>query len=141
MAFSGWIFMVVGALFFLDIMGVVLLVVGFFLATTSDGVSIDVGARRVRKFSGPFGLPMVGRWESLDNYAGLTVIPIQQKFTTWSRSNRQSTIERSDYRVFLVGLDRKPAFALKKNDSNEQAVIVMDKLALALRMTVWASNT
>ncbi|MFZ5430092.1 MAG: hypothetical protein ACOZDD_07660 [Bacteroidota bacterium] len=140
LAFSGWIFLAVGLLFILDIMGMVLLILGFFLATSTDGVLIDLSRRRVKRFSGPLGYPLFGRWENLDNYAGLTALPMTRKFVSWSRSNRQNVSETSDIRIFLVGKDRKPAFPVKKCDSMEVAVKEMDKLAEALSWMVWKAD-
>lgn len=141
LAFSGWIFLATGLLFILDVMGMVLIVLGFFLATSTDGVMLDLTGRRFKRFSGPLGYPLFGRWENLDNYAGLTVLPMTRKFVSWSRSNRQNISEDSDFRIFLVDKSRKPAFAIKKCDTMEAAVRDMDKLAEALNWMVWKSES
>lgn len=138
MAFSGWIFIVFGAIFILDRMGILLVIIGAVLAFTVDGVSIDRENRRIRRFSGPFGFPVYGRWENLDDYKGLTVVPWKRNFTTWSRSNRQNSYAVEDYRIFVVGQDRKPAFAIKKCLSKEQATIEMERLAELLHWMVWS---
>jgi hypothetical protein len=140
MAFSGWVLLAFGVLFIFDVMGIILVLIGFILATTTDGVCIDSQNRRLKQFSGPFGLPVIGRWENLDNYAGLTVIPWKRKLTTWSRSNRQNNITEEDYRIFLVGRNTKPAFAIKKCETKEQALAEMDKLAELLHWVVWTPD-
>ena len=140
LSFSGWIFMVFGAIFIVDIMGVVLVITGFILAFTYDGVSLNTKDRMIRRFSGPFGWPLTGRWERLENYNGLTVIPVSRKFVTWSRSNRKNVSEQSDFRIFLIGKDRRPAFAIKKCPTMELAQKEVDRMAELLRWTVWTSN-
>ncbi len=137
MAFSGWIFIVFGVFFIIDWMGILLVLIGIVLATTVDGVAIDTKKRRIRRFSGPFGFPGYGRWENLDDYEGLTVVPWKRNFTTWSRSNRQNSYAVEDFRIFVVGQDRKPAFAVKKCITKEQATTEMDKLAESLHWAVW----
>jgi hypothetical protein len=140
LSFSGWILLVTGMVFIVDVMGIVLVILGFILATTIDGVELDPGSRRIRKFSGPFGFPVVGRWEPLDHYAGLTVIPMTIKQVTWSRSNRRNVSEQSDFRIFLVGKDHRPAYAIKKCTTRELAVAEMDKLAEMLEWMVWTTT-
>jgi hypothetical protein len=137
MAFSGWVLIAFGAIFILDIMGIILVFIGFILATTEDGVSIDPNKRLIKRVSVPFGLPVVGRWENLDDYSGMTVIPWKRKLTTWSRSNRQNNVTEEDFRIFLVGHDRKPVFAVKKCNTRHEAIEEMDELAELLHWMVW----
>jgi hypothetical protein len=140
MAFSGWILLAFGAIFIFDVMGIILVIIGFLLATTVDGVCIDSQNHRLKRFSGPFGFSVIGRWENFDDYSGMTVIPWKRKLTTWSRSNRQNNVTEEDFRIFLVGHDRKPVFAIKKCTSRHQAIEEMDKLAELLHWTVWTTE-
>lgn len=137
MAFSGWVLIAFGAIFIFDVMGIILVIIGFILATTVDGVYIDPRNRRIKRFSGPFGFPIIGRWENLDDYSGMTVIPWKRKLTTWSRSNRQNNVTEEDFRIFLVGHDRKPVFAVKKCNTRHEAIEEMDELAELLHWMVW----
>lgn len=137
MSFSGWVLLAFGAIFIFDVMGLILVIVGFILATTEDGICIDSQNSRIKRFSGPFGLPVTGKWESLDNYAGMTVVQMKRKLTTWSRSNRQNDITEEDFRIFLVGHDRKPVFAIKKCITKQLATSEMDKLAELLHWKTW----
>jgi hypothetical protein len=121
-------------------MGFILVIIGFILATTEDGVCIDSKSRLIKRFSGPFAFPLIGKWENLDNYSGMTAIPWKRKLTTWSRSNRQNNIVEEDFRIFLVGHDRKPVFAIKKCSTRQQAISEMDKLAELLHWTVWTTE-
>lgn len=139
MAFSGWVFFVFGAIFIFDVMGIILVIIGFILATTVDGVCIDPRNRRIKRFSGPLGFPIIGRWENLDDYLGMTVIPWKRKLTTWSRSNRQNNVTEEDFRIFLVGHDGKPVFAIKICKTRHQAILKMAELAEMLRLMVWTT--
>lgn len=138
MAVSGWILLVFGLAFFLNVMGIILILIGFTLATFIDGVMLDTVKRRVRQYSGPFGFALTGRWQELDNFAGLTVMQVKRKITSFSRSNRENSYLEEDFRIFLVGKDRKPAFPIFKSPTKELAVKEMDKLAEILNWTVWS---
>lgn len=136
LAFSGWIFLVTGIIFISTVTGIFLLLVGFVLATSTDGTQIDTEKHRIRRYSGPFGIPVLGRWEDIQDHAGLVVIPVKRYFTVWSRSNRSSVSDELDYRVFLTGNDRKARFALLKRPSREAAVAEMDRLSGILHLPV-----
>lgn len=136
MAFSGWVLLITGIIFITSVTGIFLLLTGFLLATFTDGAQIDTEKRRVRRFSGPFSIPLIGRWEDIEDHAGLIVIPVKRHFTVWSRSNRSNISDELDYRVFLTGSDRKPRFALLKRTTREAAVAEMDRLSGMLHLPV-----
>jgi hypothetical protein len=140
MSFSGWILLVFGLAFILNIMGIILIIIGFVLATFKDGVMLDTIKSRVRQYSGPFGFALYGRWQALDNFSGLTVVQLKRKITQLSRSNRENSYFEEDFRVFLVGKDHKPAFPIFKSPTKELAVKEMDKLAELLNWTVWSPH-
>ncbi len=141
MAFSGYVLMVFGLIFIVDIMGIVLFIIGFFLATMVEGVSIDVNKRLIKKFSGPFGLKMFGKWEELDRYEGFTLVPFRARQVTLSRSNRQFVTQHHDFRIFTVGQNHKPAFAVYKSNSKDRVINEMERLAELLHWKVWTINT
>ena len=140
MAVSGWILMAFGLIFILDIMGIILILIGFSLAFFTDGVKLDTEKKRVMRYSGPFGRALTGRWQDLSGYSGLTVIPVKRKITTFSRSNRENTYLEEDFRVFLVSTNRKPAFPILKSKTKGAAVKEMDKIAEILSWTVWSAQ-
>jgi len=137
MVFPGYLMMGIGLMFIFDIMGFFLFLAGFVLVTTNDFVSIDTQKRTVGKFSGPFGLRLFGKWEELDNYEGITLVPIKTRQVILSRSNKQHSTEQDDYRIFLVGHDHKPTYAIYKNSLKENAQKEMEKLADVLHWKVW----
>ena len=136
LAFSGWVLLITGIIFITSVTGIILLLAGFMLATFTDGTQIDTEKRRIKRYSGPLGIPFMGNWEDIENHAGLTVIPVKRHFTVWSRSNRSNISEELDYRVFLTGNDRKPRYALLKRPTREAAVAEMDKLSGILHLPV-----
>lgn len=140
MAFSGYVLMVIGLIFIVDLMGIVLFITGFFLATTVEGVSIDVNKRLIKKFSGPLGLRMIGKWEELDRYEGFTLVPFRTKQVTMSRSNRQHLTQHHDFRIFTVGQNHKPAFAVYKSNSKDRALHEMEILSELLHWKVWTTD-
>lgn len=141
LAFSGWVLFVTGIIFISSVTGIILFLAGFMLATFTDGTQIDTDKRRVRRYSTPFAIPVAGKWENIEDHAGLTVIPVKRHFAVYSRSNRSNISDELDYRVFLTGNDRKTRFALLKKASQDAAVAEMDKLSGILHIPVMTIDT
>ena len=85
-----------------------------------------------------FGLFKRGKWESLEKYRGLTLVPMQKVYSTYSRSNRKNSSTKSDFRVYLVNKAKKPAFPLKSCKSMEAAQNGMDEFSIWLKMPVFS---
>lgn len=117
--------------------GLSFIVAGFILFTFS-GIEIDTEKRRIKPYYMVFGFVKRGKWESLENYRGLTLIPMKKIYTTFSRSNRKNSSVKSDFRVYLVNKAKKPAFPLKSCKNREAAQDSMDEFAIWLKMPVYS---
>ncbi len=136
LSFSGWILLIFGIFFITDVMGMLLVVLGFFLGSMTDGVLIDVGQRRIKKYSSPFGLNLTGRWEEIQEHSGLVVIPFRKEYAVLSRSNLRNATVTSDYRIFLTGPNHKPRFPVKACPTKEDAITEADKLSGLLHIPI-----
>jgi len=110
---------------------------GFFLFTYS-GIEIDTQNRMIKPYYMIFGFIRRGKWESLENYSGLTLVPMKKVQTIYSRSNRVNSAEKKDFRVFLVNKRKKPAFPLKVCNTREEAQNSMDEFSIWLKMPVYS---
>jgi hypothetical protein len=136
LSFSGWVLTIFGLIFITDVVGIILLITGFILATFVDGVYIDSQNKRIKKYSGPFGLAILGKWESVEENAFLTVVPMHIEYVIWSRSNRRNTSESFDFRVYLTDNNKKPKTALKICASRNEAFAETEKLASSLNLRI-----
>ena len=117
--------------------GGIVLLVGFLLVFTYNGVEINTETRKVRQYSKLFGLFKAGRWMSYDSYVGLTLIPMSTIEQTAGWSNKISTSKTVDYRIYFVNEEKKPAYAIKRCDSKEMAKLSLDEFLLWLKIPVY----
>jgi hypothetical protein len=113
-------------------------IIGCFLLFTYSGILIDTEKRVIKPYYMVFGLFKRGKWESLEKYKGLTLVPMQKVYSTYSRSNRLNKSVKSDFRVYLVNKAKKPAFPLKSCKSREAAQNSMDEFSIWLKMPVFS---
>lgn len=136
LSFSGWILLLFGVFFITDFMGMALVVLGLFLGSMTDGVLIDFDQRKIKRYSSPFGLNFPGRWEEIDEHAGIVIIPFRKEYAVLSRSNRRNTTVISDFRIFLTGSNHKPRYSIKACAGKEEAVLEAEKLSGLLHVPI-----
>lgn len=113
-------------------------IVASFILFTYSGIEIDTEKRMIKPYYMVFGILKRGNWESLDKYKGLTLVPMQKVYKTFSRSNRTNSSVENDFRVFLVNMAKKPAFPLKSCKSREAAQNSMDEFSIWLKLPVFS---
>jgi len=85
-----------------------------------------------------FGIFKTGKWESLEKYIGLTLIPMKRVYAIYSRSNRRNESVEKEYRIYLVNKAKKPILPLKRCKSFEKAQNSIDEFSIWLKMPVYS---
>lgn len=140
--FVGYIFIITGILIAIQnlILGIIIAVLAAFFTFSYSGVEIDTSNRRIKQYTKILGFYKTGKWRHLDAFLGLTLIPMRKVNTIASRANlTTSTIDR-DYQIFLVNKAKKPAFAIKKCKTREQAQNSIDEFSIWLKMPVYSAK-
>lgn len=119
------------------IFGILSFVIAAFLLFTYSGIEIDTEKRMIKPYYMVFGFLRRGSWESLEKYRGLTLVPMQKIYKTFSRSNREAFSAKNDFRVYLINNAKKPAYPLKTCKSREEAQNSMDEFSIWLKMPVF----
>ncbi|RIH63555.1 hypothetical protein D1164_19185 [Mariniphaga sediminis] len=139
--FAGVIFFITGGGILIAgfvILGVITVLISALVIFTFSGVEIDTEKRQIRQYNKWVGLVKTGKWKSLDFYIGVTLIPI----TTWesmaSWSNRTTSNKTTDFRIFLVSKNKKPAFAIKKCNTLHEAKNCLDEFSIWLKFPVFS---
>jgi len=109
-----------------------------YLFFTYSGVEIDTNNRKFRAYNRHFGLFRTGRWRALDDYIGLTLVPMKTVYKMFSRSNRVNSSEKDEYRIYLVNKAKKPAIEIKKCKTPEKGQDSLDELAIWLHFPVFS---
>ena len=119
------------------IFGTLSFLIATFLLFTYSGIEIDTDKRMIKPYYMVFGFLRRGNWESLEKYKGLTLVPMQKIYKTFSRSNRESLSTKNDFRVYLINRAKKPAYPLKRCKSREDAQNSMDEFSIWLKLPVF----
>jgi len=117
--------------------GFVILVASFAVFSLS-GVKIDTEKRKIKQYFRIFGIIETGKWESLNSFIGITLVPVKKIQGMASWSNRTTSVSKIDYRVFLVNKTKKPAFPIKRCKSREKAQNSLDEFSIWLKMPVFS---
>jgi len=118
------------------VVGILSFVVACFLLFTWSGIEIDTEKRKIKPFYMLFGLVQNGEWETLEPFVGLTLVPIQKVYSVFSRSNRQNVSVYDDFRVYLVGKNKKPALPLVSTKSMDEAQKWLDEFSALINLPV-----
>lgn len=110
----------------------------WYLFATYSGVEINTGERKFRDYNKHFGLFKTGRWRSLDQYIGLTLVPMKITYRMYSRSNRINDSGKIEYRIYLVNRAKKPAIPIKKCKNEEEGHRRLDELSIWLKLPVYS---
>ena len=139
--FMGITFMAIAVILVIGsnwILGILSFIIAAFLLFTFSGMEIDTERRMIKPYYMLFGLFRNGKWQSLEKYIGLTLVPMRKVYSVFSRSNRISNSEMDDYRVYLVNRSKKPALPLKSCKTQEAAQNSMDEFSIWLKMPVFS---
>lgn len=139
--FMGITFMAIAVILVISgmwILGILSFIIAAFLLFTFSGMEIDTEKRMIKPYYMLFGLFRNGKWQSLEKYVGLTLVPMRKVYSVFSRSNRRIDSEKDDFRVYLVNKARKPALPLKSCKTEEAAQNSMDEFSIWLKMPVYS---
>ena len=109
-----------------------------FLLLSYSGVEINTDNRLFRNYNMFFGLIKTGKWKSLDNYIGLTLVPLKTIYRSFSQSNRSFTDSKRDFCIYFVNKQKRPALLIKKCKTFEKAHQSMDEFSIWLKMPVYS---
>lgn len=139
--FMGLTFMVLAFMFVFNqrwIAGIFFFVCACFMLFTWSGIEIDAESRKIKPYYMLFGLIKRGNWQPLDQFPGLTIVPMKRVYSVFSQSNKKNNSETLDYRVYLVNKSKKPAFPLISCKTNEAAQIKMEEFSVLLKLPVYS---
>ena len=119
------------------IFGSISIIIACFLFFSYSGIDIDTDKKAIKPYNKYFGVIKTGKWKSLENYVGLTLVPMKKIYSVYSRSNQNNISEEKEFRIYLVNKAKKPALPLKKCRSLENAQNSIDEFSIWLRMPVY----
>lgn len=123
MVFAGYIIMVFGVLttyFTFTSIGLILL--GAVLAYTISGTLVDTEKREFKSYLRLAGFIPIGKVTSCSSDDAIEVRKFKGSHVTYSTSNRQSSIEVNEYRIYLINAGSKKKILLARFEKEEEAM-------------------
>lgn len=139
--FLGITFLVIGIVLLVTsnwIFGSISLVIALFLFFSYSGINIDTEKKAIKPYNKFFGIFKTGKWEPLEKYIGLTLVPMKKIYSVYSRSNRNNVSEEKEFRIYLVNKAKKPSIPIKKCRTHEKAQNCIDEFSIWLKMPVYS---
>lgn len=113
----------------------------WFVFGTFSGTEIDTEKRLYRSYNNYFGFLRLGKWRSIDDFIGVTLVPMKKVYKMYSRSNRINKSSQKDYRIYFVNTHKKPSVLIKKCKTKEKAQQSIDEFAIWLKLPVFSAKS
>ncbi|MFZ1687492.1 MAG: hypothetical protein WAU70_08730 [Flavobacteriales bacterium] len=115
--------------------GLLLTAICLIVGLMRTGAEIDLPGRRVRHYIWILG-NRSGKWNTLDQYACLSVLRGRRTSTTFSRSQQSVTTEEITYDVYLLSGTHRRKFLLALNPTKSEAEELSAKLSQTLALPI-----
>jgi hypothetical protein len=133
----GIFLMVVGAFtIHLSISGLVLLLLGSFMAFSGSGSAVDTAHFRIKFYNNLWGLLKVGKWEYVHPKMQLRLTHARMAYRVYSMSNRSVDVSEPDWRIFIHDGNSRKGQAICKFKTREKAEEELAKLSDVLNLSI-----
>jgi hypothetical protein len=109
-----------------------LLIPGFFMAFTYNGIIIDSYKKKLKPYTALFGIFKTGKWINADHFTRFSIIKATKKYTTYSRASVRFDMNVSDIELVLTNRNGSKKIILNKYNNFEDAHKEMDELSSIL---------
>lgn len=113
-------------------------VLSWFVYGSFSGCEIDTEKQIYRTYNKYFGIFKYGKWKSLKDFAGITLVPMKKVYTMYSRSNRVNESKTKEYRIYFVNHQKKPAVFIVGFKKPEPAQQKLDEFSIWFKMPVFS---
>jgi len=139
----GYTLIVVGialiGLGFIDInafgLGVVAVIFGGVVVTSTDGVLIDMGTRKIKGYTSFYGYKY-GEWENLRNYGSVSIVISHRVWKVKHMGAKLSDVTPREFVVCLLGKSHRKKQNLKRFDSQQKAKEFAQEVCAELNLPI-----
>ena len=128
-SYMGYVFIICGIVASTySLLALTLLIPGFFMAFTYNGIIIDIDKKRLKPYTTLFGIFRTGKWIDADQFTRFNIIKATKKYTTYSRTNLRLDMNVSDIELLLINRNGTKKIILNKYPNFEDAHKEMEEL-------------
>lgn len=128
-SYAGYVFIACGIFASAySLLALTLLLPGFFMAFTYNGIIIDIDKKKLRPYTALFGIFKTGKWIDADQFTRFNIIKTTKKYTSYSRANVEFDMNVSDIELLLTNKNGTKKVIINKYHSFEDAHKEMEEL-------------
>jgi hypothetical protein len=132
-SYMGYVFIICGIVASTySLLALTLLIPGFFMAFTYNGIIIDIDKKRLKPYTTLFGIFRTGKWIDADQFTRFNIIKATKKYITYSRTNIRLDMNVSDIELLLINRNGTKKIILNKYTNFEDAHKEMEELGTIL---------
>ncbi len=136
MRIAGWVIAVLGVIFAIEsfILALPVILLGGFIATAINGITIHVKPKTYNSYTSLFGIRL-GKQKTLKGYRFVSIIKRSVSHTTYSRANVPHTSAKENlHEVCLLDHSHRRKLRVGRFTSLEKARVAAKEISLALEM-------
>jgi hypothetical protein len=131
--YMGYVFIICGIVAVsYSLLGLTLLIPGFFMAFTYNGTFVDTEKKRIKSYTALFGIFKTGKWINANQFTRFNILKATKKYTTYSRAYVRFDMNVSDIELLLINRNGSKKIVLNKYSNFEDAHKEMEELSLLL---------
>jgi hypothetical protein len=119
---------------FFSLAGIILSLIGAFVAFTSSYTIIDTEKRRIKHADYIFGLFPMGKWVNIQDSMKLGIKKVNRGYVGYIRGTQPMNIQYNDFRIFLYDSGNKQIMPIKKFQNIESAESELKNYESILRL-------
>lgn len=142
-SFAGYILIVAGIFISFSessIFGIIVTLVGLFFTFTTTGIIVEPENTRYKFHYKFFGFIKSGSWIDLSEFKEITVMQSSLDYRTYSMTNRTTSYNQKDFRIFLLDKNHQHKIPLKKFKTKEKALSEIKDFSKFLNMAIVKYN-
>jgi hypothetical protein len=120
----------------LSISGLVLILLGSFMAFSEAGCSIDTRNFRIKFYNNLWGIWKVGKWKYVHRKMQLRLSHARMVYRVYSMSNRSVNVSDPDWRIFIHDGNSRHGQAICKFKNREAAEEELARLSDLLNLSI-----
>lgn len=135
-SFSGILIFIAGLIAsYFALAGLILVLLGAFIAFTNSSTTIDTKDKKVRFSNNIFGIIKIGKWIDLDKNMQVGIKRDNKVYRTYSRSNRTLDLKVNNIILYLFDNQGNPILPIMKIQKNENPNDEMDRISNELEIS------
>lgn len=114
--------------------GIIILLLGCFIAFTTAGIEMDITNKKLNDYWKYFNLVKSQSWKNIQGYPSVAVLKLNKTYGLFSKSNRSMEISDMKYEVYLLDKLQHERLQISSFDNADDAIDFAKSIADKLKI-------